>query len=328
MELEASVTSWTLIAALAALAGAPQDAPIPPPQEPPAGVATTLEDVVVERQPLDELVREFVAEVGAPPRRRGLARWHDRLCVGVVNVRPELGQALADRISQVGMELGLDIGEPGCRANAVIVFTDDGAALADAMVEESRRAFRIGVSGLDRGRGALEEFRTAERPVRWWHVSLPVNADTGQRAVRLAGDVDAFGNPTAPTIGVFAASRLSTQIRDDLKKAMIIVDVDGLGAVNLPQLADYLALVALAQIDPDADTAGFDTILNVFDDPAGVDGLTEWDVSYLTSLYRTQGSPVLRSNPRGQAGVIAADMFRDRRDAAQTAPADPAPTKD
>ena len=314
-----SVTTWTLLAATVALAGAPQDAPVPSPQEPPAAAAT-LEDVVVERRPLEELVREFVTEVGAPVRRRGLARWHDRLCVGVVNVRAELGQALADRVSQVGMELGLDIGEPGCRANVFIVFTDDGAALADAMVEESRRAFRIGVGGLDRGRGALEEFRTAERPVRWWHVSLPVNADTGQRAVRLAGDVDEFGNPTAPTIGVFAASRLSTQFRDDLKKAMIVVDIDELGGVNLAQLADYLAMVALAQIDPDADTAGYDTILNLFADPAGVDGLTEWDVSYLTSLYRVQGSPVLRINPRGQSGVIAADMLRDRREAAEPAP--------
>ncbi|MDI6623583.1 MAG: hypothetical protein QME55_02540, partial [Brevundimonas sp.] len=234
--------------------------------------------------------------------------WHDRLCVGVVNVRPDLGQAVADRVSQVALDLGLDIGEPGCRANVFIVFTADGAALADAMVEESRRAFRIGVAGLDRGSAALEAFRTVDRPVRWWQISLPVNADTGQRAVRLSGD------EAPPQINVFAASRLSTQIRDDLKKAMIIVDVDRLGQVNLAQLADYLAFVTLVQVDPEAETAAYDTILNLFDAPGGVDGLTGWDVSYLTSLYEVQGSPVLRQNPRGQASVIAADMVRDRRD--------------
>ena len=76
-----------------------------------------------------------------------------------------------------------------------------------------------------------------------------------------------------------------------------------------------------AGVRSDAETAAWDTILNLFDDPVSVQGLTEWDVSYLTSLYEIQGSPVLRLNPRGQTGVIAADMFRDRRDAAGAAPA-------
>lgn len=317
------MTSWALIAAVAAILAPPQDAPRPASQEPPPEVATTLEDVVIEQPRLEEMVREFVGEVGAPAgRRRGLARWHDRLCVGVINVRPELGQAVADRVSQVGLELGLDIGEPGCKANVFIVFTADGAALADAMVEESRRAFHIGVGGMDRGTGALDEFRTLDRPVRWWQISLPVNAETGQRAIRLPGD------EFAPYVNVFAASRLSTQIRDDLKKAMIIVDVDRLGEVNLAQLADYLAFVTLVQVDPDAETAAYDTILNVFGDPARVDGLTEWDLSYLTSLYEVQDSPVLRRNPRGQTSVIAADMFRDRRAAVAVQPENRTPDED
>jgi len=318
------MTSWALIAAMLSTLASPQAAPAgspPPPQDPPEAVAT-LDEVVVEGRALERMVREFVGEVSAPAGRRGLARWHDRLCVGVVNMRSDLGQAVADRVSQVALDLGLDIGEPGCKANVFIVFTADGAALADAMVEKSRRAFRIGVGGMDRGSGALEEFRTVERPVRWWQISLPVNADTGQRAIRLPGDEG------APMINIFAASRLSTQIRDDLKKAMIIVDVDRLGEVNLAQLADYLAFVTLVQVDPDAETAAWDTVLNLFDDPAGVDGLTEWDVSYLTSLYQVQDSPVLRLNPQAQTGVVAGDMVRDRREASRTSPADAVPQED
>lgn len=303
----------SLIAAFTALALAQEPAPAPGPQDPPAAEAT-LEDVVVEARGLEELVREFVGEVGAPAGRRGLARWHDRLCVGVVNVRADLGQAVADRVSRAALDLGLDIGEPGCRANAFIVFTADGAALADAMVEESRRAFRIGVDGMDRGSGALAEFRTLDQPVRWWQISLPVDADTGLRAIRLPGD------DSVPMINTFA-SRLNTQIRDDLKKTMIIVDVDRLGSVNLPQLADYLAFVTLVQVDPHADTAGHHTILNLFDAPASVDGLTEWDISYLRSLYEIQDSPVLSKNPRAQTLVVADEMVRDRRTAEGEAPA-------
>jgi N-methylhydantoinase B len=140
------MTNWALIAVLAAALAPPQDAPSPAPQAPSPEAATTLDDVVVEQPRLEAMVREFIGEVGAPAgRRRGLARWHDRLCVGVVNVRPELGQAVADRVSQVGLELGLDIGEPGCKANVFIVFADDGAALADAMVEHEERLDGDGV---------------------------------------------------------------------------------------------------------------------------------------------------------------------------------------
>ena len=322
------MTSLALVAAMAATLGAPQTAPAPAPQDPPEAVET-LEDVVVERRALERMVREFVGEVGAAPRKRGLARWQGELCVGVVNIRTDVARYIADRVSQVGMDLGLEIGEPGCKANVFIVFATEGAALAEAMVAENRRAFRWGVGGLDRGNPALADFQTADRPVRWWHVSIPTDSETGNRAVRLPGDIDpATGQPGAPVIHVFAASRISSQIRDDMSKAMIVVDVDKLGDTNLVQLTDYLAFVSLAQVDPDGDTAAYDTVLNVFDAPGAVDGLTDWDMSYLTALYRVQNSPVQRINPNAQAGVMASYMLRNRRAAAAAAVASQEPDED
>lgn len=318
--------NWALALALATALSAPQSAPqsappaSPPPQDPAPVATATLEDIVIERRRLETMVRDFVGEVGAPARRRGLARWQGGICVGVVNIRAEVAQYIADRVSDVGMDLGLTPGEPGCRANIFIVFAADSAALADAMVEENRQAFRRGVGGLDRGNPALRDFRSADRPVRWWHVSMPTNSETGRRAVRLPGDVDpTTGQPNAPVVATFAASRLNSQIRDDLSKVMIIVDVDQLGETNLVQLADYLAFISMVQVDPDGETASYDTILNLFDAPMSVDGLTEWDASYLESLYRVQDSPVQRINPRAQAGAMAADMLRERRRAREAA---------
>lgn len=299
--------------------------PSPPPvQDPPGQAATTLEDVIVEQRRLEEFVQDFVGEVAAPAPRRGLARWQGGICVGVINLRNEAGQYIADRISQVGMDLGLVPGEPGCKPNIVVAFTSDGAELASSLVGKNRGAFRMGGS-VNRDIVALRAFESSDAPVRWWHVSIPVDSETGERAIRLQGDVDpSTGQPSAPVISVFAASRLNTQIRDDLNKVMIIVDVDGVAATNLTQLADYLTFVALAQVDPDAETAGYDTILNVFRAPQGVDGLTDWDMSYLSSLYRVQDSPVRRINPAAQATTMAGDMIRDRR-AARTAEEPPAP---
>lgn len=277
-------------------------------------VATQLEDVVVEGRALEEVVSDFVTEAAVPARGRGLARWHGDICAGVVNLRSDAAQYIADRVSQVGLDLGLNPGEPGCRANIIIVFTDDAAGLTARLAEEHRLAFRSRAGGMERGDVAFAEFVESQRPVRWWHISMPTDAETGQRAIRLPGEVNNFGVPAAPEIRVFAASRLNTQIRDDMKKAMVIVDVDELGRVSLTQLADYIAFVSLAQVDPNADIGAYDTVLKVFDQPATApDGLTDWDRSYLTSLYEALDAPQSRRNPAAVSSGVVDTMTRDRR---------------
>ena len=56
-------------------------------------------------------------------------------------------------------------------------------------------------------------------------------------------------------------------------------------------LADYVAMVTLAQIDPGADTRQLDSILNLFEDERSrqtLSGLTDWDQAYLLSLYEAR----------------------------------------
>ncbi|KQY91769.1 hypothetical protein [Brevundimonas sp. Root1423] len=265
-----------LMAALVLTQGAPQE-----PQASPAETQepVALEDVLVEGRRLEELTREFVDEVSAPPRRRGLARWRGGVCVGVMNLRPETAQAFADRVSALAMDHGLRPGDPGCRPNILVVFSGDARAMSAGMVENQRRLFRIGVGGLDRGNLALEAFEATDKPVRWWHVSLPINAETGDPGIRLPGD------PAAPFVRGEGLVNKGRWVRDDLRRVVIVVDIDQVSGLMLPQLADYIAMISLAQVDPDADTAGYATILNLFDDPAGYPGLTGWDRAYLRGLY-------------------------------------------
>lgn len=317
-----SSLSAALASILALTAGASEAQEPPRPAAAPAQEtrdSAQLEDVVVDGRRLEALVREFVTEVSQPAHNRGLARWNRPICVGAVNLRAEVGQYVIDRISDVARELEIEAGEPGCRPNILIVAAADGAALASAIVEDRPRNFDLRHNGTDAGTRAFRNFRTAERPVRWWQISMPIDSETGGRAVRLPGDIDpATGRPMAPSIQVFSASRLRTQIRDDMIRSIIIVDVDRLGGANLAQLADYLTLVALAQVDAEGDTTAYPTILNLFTDPASAPaGLTDWDLSYLTALY---GHDQLRINRGGQVRAVAEAVTRDRRAAAETEP--------
>jgi hypothetical protein len=283
------------------LAAAPMQTPqqTPPPQDPPAQAAPAdpaavdLGDVEVTGRPLDSMIRSFVNEVAEPNRRRGLARWDGAICVGVANLRAEPAQYIADRVSTIAGDLGLRPGDPGCAPNVIVIASDQPSALAEQLTRERRRAFRMGGAGMDRGGDALEAFIASQAPVRWWQLSMPVNSENGARAVRLPGEcknscdtgADATPEDYAPTINVFAASRLSTQIVDQLFRTVVILDVDQVSGVSTEQLAAYVAMVTLAQIDPEADTSGYATILNLFDDPGSTPGLTEWDRAYLTGLY-------------------------------------------
>lgn len=250
--------------------------------------SAVIDEVVVRGRRLSEIefdirdyITDFVVEVAASPPGRGYARWRDRVCVGVHNLRTAAAQYLVDRISRLALDMGLEPGEPGCAPEVIIVFATDADAVASDLVENEPRLFRpvAGHAGMNLPLAALDRFRQSDEPVRWWHVSMPVDARTGQPAIKLPG------SRRAPVVAVAGPSRIHSGISDDLRRAIIIVDVEQISGLTWEQLGDYLALISLAQIEPDANPAAFDSILNLFRTPEYYSGLTDWDRSYLRALY-------------------------------------------
>ncbi|MBF0665248.1 MAG: hypothetical protein IR159_06845 [Brevundimonas sp.] len=298
--------------AVAPMQDVPQTAPSAAAAEP-----VDLGEVEVTGRTLDDMIRSFVTEVAEPNRRRGIARWADRLCVGVVNLRAEPAQYIVDRVSTVAEDLGLRTGAPGCAPNVVVIASAEADNLAGQLVRERRRGLRMGGAGMDRGGAALRDFAASDQPVRWWQVSIPVDADTGARAIRLPGECkgscDAMGNNPgdyAPTTSIFAASRLSNEIVDELLRTVVILDMEQVGGVSAQQLADYVAMITLAQIDPEADTSGYATILNLFQSPDAAGGLTDWDRAYLSGLYDAERT---RRNLRAGRMEIADSIHRSHQ---------------
>ncbi len=254
-----------------------------------------VDDIVVDGRPLEVIAEEFVATLSAPPRSRGLARWSGTVCIGVVNFRNDVAHLIIDRISEVAEDLDIRLGQPGCKPNLVIAGTDDASGLAREMVRRYRRPFfRYGYTRSNRGSGALAAFQTTDAPVRWWHMSLPINTIDGSPAIRLPGQ----GYWVSPCAGSRRGSRTCDAITDHLTRLIIIIDIDRVAGRTVAQLADYLTLVALAQIEPDAGYSAFNTVLNLFDPDLQVTGLTDWDLIYLNALYSGEDE---RLDPREQA---------------------------
>lgn len=289
-------------------------------QTPPASPSD--EEVVVTGRRVDEAIQNFVQELSAAPSNEDqLARWDEEVCVGVIGIRARYGQFLVDRISQRAVALGLRAGAPGCRANVVVFVTPDSDALARNLLETQKTM--LGDVRQDntntRGHDALEAFVNTPRPVRWWHVSYTTTND-GQRLYDLpvthAGDMLRTQIVRTTSLGF---GRLSRTTRQDFSRVIIIVDATRARGMQFDSLADYVSMVALSQVDPDADTNGLPTILNLFSDAAGrPTALTDWDEAYLEGLYAARRNA---RNSRAQEGDIARRMGQE----VTTAPPEPAP---
>jgi hypothetical protein len=286
-----------------------------PSATPEAELAQGADEVVVRGRRMSEVefdlydyVKAFVDEIALTPTGRGFARWQRDVCVGVHNVRQDAAQYIADRISLLAHEVGLKPGKPGCRPDVVIIFTTDGTQTATSMVENQPRLFEpnAGLSGMNLPHEDLQKFAESDRPVRWWHVSMPVDARTGQRAIVMAQD-----GHSPPVVNVGGGpSRLQSGVRDEMVYIVIVVDATKLLGKTWQQLGDYLAIVSLAQIDPNADLSAIDSILNLFENPQAYSGLTDWDRSYMRALYAFNQERI----PEIQSGDLVSQMARRESD--------------
>lgn len=269
----------------------------------PAQAQRDNDDIIVTAPELEEAARAFAREVAAPPARENqLTRFENRVCPGVVGLNARQGQFVVDRIAQRALQLELEVGAPGCKANVLVIVTTDPAGAASALAEEQRYLmanYGVQENLNTRGAEALNDFVETERPVRWWHVSQTETAD---------GDVLGHTNPYGRMISTFEQEfrgvevtrpsmanfgRLTRPTLQAMRNVVAIVDARSVGSVRLDALADYIAVVAFAQTDPTADTAAYDTILNLFSaTPSGQTGMTDWDIAYLEGLYTGRGNQI------------------------------------
>lgn len=272
-----------------------------------------VDDVVVSARSQDELMRDFMADIAPPERSLQTARFFREVCVGVINLNRPAAQAIADRISQTALDIGLEPGQPGCRPNILVVATSDGDALAKGLVEQERRFFDPGGSGMIRTSEALGRFTDGGQAIRWWHVATPVDARTGQRASRLPGE--------GPPVVTGGASRLRTELRHDIDRVMVILDLSKLSHLNFVQVADYAAMVSFSQVDDVTDFSGYPSILSLLQGNTNVPGLTEWDLEYLTALYSARLNQPVRLHQQTEMMTLIRKA-RDKAHAQDTAAKD------
>ncbi len=212
-----------------------------------------------------------------------LSRWNVPICPLVGGLPRASGEYLLQRLSLRILAVGAVAAPAPCAVNLFVVVTADPEQLLRAWRRKDPRLYGTGYEP------QIRRFLADRRPVRVWR---NITHDS-PGAVSSAQDVPAAalgsGFAGARATQSYSASRLVyTEVRV-YDSVIAVVDPRALTGLSLDALADYLTLMTLAEIDPNATAEGVSSVLSLFAhgvyDPEAPTALTPWDLGFLQALY-------------------------------------------
>jgi hypothetical protein len=254
---------------------------------------TSLGTVTIEatqaRRELERRVDHYVASNVVTYLHDALVRWDQPVCPLVAGLPRDIGEFVLTRISQVAKAARAPLAGNHCKANLYVIAT----RYPDLLLRKWQRR-NPGMYRLCNGIGGVRAFIHSRRPVRVWYNTIFTH-ENGEPANLNALQLPLF----SPLGGCVGAGGGGTRIRystvQGLTSVFIIVDLNQTKNFAIGQLADYVSLLGLAQIDLAGDPGKAPTILTLFRDPEHAPAvLSPWDEALLYSLYNTSQSNVLQ----------------------------------
>jgi beta-lactamase regulating signal transducer with metallopeptidase domain len=298
---------------------------------PSAPVRTPAAVLADPRQDALDFVRSYAAY---GPKREMVALWTSPICLRVVGLQAEQVAAVGARFEEVAQGLGLEVGlqdanakvQRGClggNVNVEVGFTNDPQATLDDVVKHHR--VLLG----DRATAAT----TVTQPIQAWYVTngvdlamneakpgvprdpggeanglkvpvvyqfivpagSPSSSPVGEAAVRNQGSAPGPAPFNAP-ISAFEASPRG------FRNVVVIVDGRRVETQKLGAIADYVAMIVLAQPRALDRCQALPSITDLFAGScpgrAAPTGLTPADNAYLSALYLNRAKANSGSAPR------------------------------
>lgn len=249
-------------------------------QKPPLDTVT----VNGTRDTLDSVIPNFVQSTTAPGYMTGkLARWNRLVCPKTVGLAPKYAAFVSQRVRALALEVGAKVdGNPGCRPNIEITFTTNPQGLMD-----TTRRRRPDFLGYFHNLHQADEMAKVTLPIQAWYLTETV--DNGNE-----WHIDQRCLPADCTYGV-TGMRTNDGLQTGFHHVMIVAEPAKLADHEIGTLADYIAMVALAQISQKPSCQKLDTILNLLAPGCGrtATAMTVGDVGYLKGLYAGRADSLL-----------------------------------
>lgn len=275
--------------------------------------------VTVTGQKQREAINAFIKSLAVPNRLTGkLARWETGICPVTVGVRKEAVQFITARLKQVAVLADAPVDtSPTCKPNIEIVFTTTPQGLMDNVRRKHQAFLGYADTAAQRDRLAV-----VKRPIQAWYTTATKDLRGGTQIDSAFSNPvevvvpDPYRNPPFTTLYVrqgaktVTGGRLGDGLRSILHHVIVVVDPTKLVEEEIGSVADYVALVALSQVQSLDKCQSLSSIANLL--PQGCEkpaGLTVSDMGYLKGLYHMNAEQALR----GQQDAVAYQVERAGR---------------
>jgi hypothetical protein len=251
-------------------------------------------DIVVEgeRYPPEQakqISADILGDFGVAQANAPAARWTEPICLRVFGLSDRHTAIVEARIREVAATVRAPLARGKCTGNAVVTFTGDGAQVTGEIARRQPARLREVPEAL------RSRFVTDTMPARWWY-STGIGAADGMAASSVGppgvfyegADTGATGMGMSGedgTVVTHRSSMVSTQTARSIRSATVIIDATQSGGASIETLADFAALVLLAEVKPGARSSSI-SVLAAFGGYDPPKGLTDWDMAFLKALYR------------------------------------------
>ena len=297
--------SWIL--GPAALLASASNASVTPPAD---HDAEAIEIIAKAPPQVRREASEYLRRLGTANGNKPAGRWLDPICPHVIGLEATSAAQVEQQVRTVAKLDGAPVDGTSCKANLLIVFTDDAKGVVRSVLRKVGTDF---LSPADRR--ALE---SGEAPVRWWYnsefrdrdgisssvISPALRIDSEFNGGTLAGGVPS--NDKSISITHSGSSAVSTQVVRALTHVTVVIDAGPVRGKSLRSLVDYAALVGLAEIRLGATAPA--SVLGLFSAGSTVDELTATDHAFLKALYAMSLDRKAEQHRR----VLVGQIIRDR----------------
>ncbi len=220
-----------------------------------------------------------------------IVRWNTPICLLVAGLTAEDAKIVSAKVSQISSSAGAPLARAPCQPNLIIVATSEPDRVLNAWYARDNRLFGDATPALIRQ--FLEGSQS--QPVHVWY-----NIDMGRKSGMRNGHF--IPSNTRAESSAFVRNTVF-----DFFSIFAIIDTNRTEHTTLDQLASYVAMAGLTNVDLDADFASAPSILRLFahsaeNQPSGLSG---WDAAFLKALYQAN------LTSRTQRFEIAERVVRD-----------------
>jgi hypothetical protein len=215
-----------------------------PPSPSPPGASPDLPEVtVIAPRPAtaSEIAGDNVmifVNSHSKPREGGtgtLSRWKEAVCIKTEGLPSAFEDYVFARVEAIAAAVKTPQEKRNpCRPNVYVIFTNEPQRFIDTVADQNPELLGYHYTA------QLKKLKTIDRPIQAWHVTgLQSEAD-------LSGVV--LDSVWAPPLIVPSATRISTAIQSFILFTLVVVDGKKISGYPLGAIADYIAMLALAQV--------------------------------------------------------------------------------